>query len=81
MVGSKRAAKEAQAGHMQLETLTEIAATRPGVEEGYTPDPEIVEVVKRLPGYLQPVVTLLDTMVPLSEDSKMREKRGREALA
>ena len=81
MVGLKRAAIEAQAGHIQLERLTEIAATQPGVEEGYTLDPEIVEVVKRLPGYLQPVVTLLDTMVPLSEDSKMREKRGREALA
>ena len=45
------------------------------------PDPEIAEVVKRLPGYLQPVVTLMAIMVPPSEESKMREKMGREALA
>ena len=58
----------------------EITATQPGLEEGYTPDPEIAEAVKRLPGYLQPVVTLMGTMVPPSEESKMWEKRGREAL-
>ena len=45
------------------------------------PDPEFVEVVKRLPRYLQQVVTLMGMMVPLTEESKMREKRGREALA
>ena len=66
---------------MQLERVTEIMATQPGVEEGYTLDANIAETVKKLPGYLQPVVTLMATMVPPSEESKMREKRGREALA
>ena len=51
------------------------------MEEGYTPDPEIDEAVKRLPEYLQLVVTLMATMVPPTKDSKIREKRGREALA
>ena len=37
---------------MVLERMLEIAATKPCVEEGYTPDPEIVEAVKRLPEYL-----------------------------
>ena len=62
--GSRGTAREAQAGYMQLERLTEIAATQPSVEERYTPNTEIVEVVKRLPEYLQPVVTLMATMVP-----------------
>ena len=55
--------------------------TQPGVDEGYTPDANIVEAIKKLPGYLQPVVILMATMVPLSEESKIWEKRGREALA
>ena len=59
----------------------EIAATQLGVEEGYIPDANIAKAVKRLPGYLQPVVTLMAIMVPPSEESRMREKRGREALA
>ena len=81
MADSRGAAKEAQAGHIQLERPKEIMATQPGVEEGYTPDHEIVEAVKRLPGYLQAVVTLMATMVPPCEDSKMQEKMGQEALA
>ena len=48
--------------------------------EGYTPDPKHAEIVKRLPGYLQPVVTLMATMVPPDEEGRLREKRGREAL-
>ena len=55
-------------------------ASQPGVLEGYIPDPELSEVVKKLPGYLQPVVTFMATMVPPTEESKLREKRGREAL-
>ena len=50
------------------------------MSEGYTPDPELYEVIKQLPGYLQPVVTLMVTMVRLTEESKMWEKRGRETL-
>ena len=75
------AAREAQDGHLQLERLTKIAATQSSVDERYTPDPEIAKAVKRLAGFLQPVVTLMATMVPPFEESKMREKRGREALA
>ena len=30
---------------------------------------------------MQPVVTLMATMVPLTEESKLQKKRGREALA
>ena len=55
-------------------------ASQPGVLKGYTPDLELLEVVKKLPGYLQPVVTLMATMVPPTEESKPREKRGRDAL-
>ena len=58
--------------------MTEIAASQLGIEEGYTPDPEIAKVVKRLPRYLQPVVTLMAMMVPLIEESKMRNKGGQE---
>ena len=65
---------------MQLERLTEIVATQPSVEKGYTPDVGIAEVVKSLPGYLQPVVSLMATMVPSSDENKMRDKKGWEAL-
>ena len=58
----------------------EVIAFQPHAPEGYTPDPELGEVVKRLPGYLQPVVTLMATMVPPTEENRLREKRGREAL-
>ena len=44
------------------------------------PDLDLVEVVKRLPGYLQPVVTLMAMMVPPDEERKLWKKRGREAL-
>ena len=49
MVDSRGAAREAQAGYMQLERLMKIAATQPGVEKGYTPD---AEAFKRLSRYL-----------------------------
>ena len=55
-------------------------ASQPGMPEGYTLDPELSEVVEQLPGYLQPVVTLMATMVPPTKESKLREKRGQEAL-
>ena len=48
--------------------------------EGYTLNPELSKVVKQLPGYLQPVVTLMATMVPPTEESKLQENRGWEAL-
>ena len=51
-------------------------ASQPGVLEGYTLDPELSKVVKQFPGYLQPVVTLMATMVPPTEESKLQEKRG-----
>ena len=80
-MASRGAARKAQAEHMALERRIEITTSQSGVQEGYTPDPEVAEVVKKLLGYLQPVVTLMATMVPPTEESKMREKRGQEALA
>ena len=56
--------------------MTEIMASQPNVPEGYTLDLELAEVVKRLPVYLQPVVTLMATMVPPIEESRLRDKRG-----
>ena len=73
--------REAQAEHVALERRTDIAASQPGVQEWYTLDPEVAEVVKRLPGCLQLIVTLIATMVPPTEESKMHKKRGGEALA
>ena len=81
MAISKGTTREAQAEHVQLERLMEIGATQPNVKECYTLDADFVEAVKRLPGYLQPIVTLMATVVPSFEESKMLEKRGCEALA
>ena len=81
MAATRGEAREAQAEQVGMERRTEIVASQPGVLEGYTPDPEFAEVVKRLPGYLQSVVTLMGTMVPPTEESKMHEKRaGRRCL-
>ena len=54
-----------------VQRMTEIMASQPDVPEGYIPDPELVEVVKRLPGYLQPVVTFIVMTVPSTEESKL----------
>ena len=51
--------------------MTELVASQPGVLEGYTLYPELAMVVKKLTGYPQPVVTLMATMVPPTEESKM----------
>ena len=47
---------------------------------GHTPDLDIMATIRQLPPYLQPVVTLMVNMVPPNEESKIREKRGKEAL-
>ena len=80
MTVTRGAAREALAEQAGLLKRTKIAASQPDVLEGYTLDPELAEVIKRLPGYLQPVVTLMATMVPPTEESRLQEKRGREAL-
>ena len=79
MAATRGAAKEAIADEV-VGRMMETMASQPDVPEGYTPDPELAEVVKRLPGYLQPVVTLMATMVPPTKESRLRVKRGREAL-
>ena len=50
MVATRGAAREAMAKEVAFR-MTEIAASQLGVPEGYTPDPDLAEVVKRLPGY------------------------------
>ena len=80
MATTKGAAREALAEQVGLLRRTEIAASQPDVLEGYTPDPELVEVVKKLPGYLQPMVTLMATLVPPAKESRLQEKRGQETL-
>ena len=80
MAVTRGVAREALAEEVGLLRRTKIMASQPNVLEGYTSDPELAEVVKKLPGYLQPMVTLIATLVPLTEESRLREKRGREAL-
>ena len=46
------------------------------MQEGYTPDLKIAEAVKKLPRYLQPMVTLMAIMVPPTKESKLWEKGG-----
>ena len=80
MEATRGATMEALAEQVGLLRRTKIMASQPSVLEGYTPDLELSEVIKQLPGYLQHVVTLMVKMVPPSEESKLREKRGHEAL-
>ena len=55
-------------------------ASQHNVSQGYTPDPELAEVVKKLPEYLQPMVTLMATLVRPTEENRPWEKKDREAL-
>ena len=80
MVATRGAAGEALAEHVGLLRRKKITASQPDVLEGYIPDPELVEIIKKLPGYLQPMITLMATLVPPTEESKLWEKRDREAL-
>ena len=59
-----------------VQRMTEIMASQPNAPEGYTLDPELVEVVKRLCEYFQLVVTLMATMVPPTKKSRLQEKGG-----
>ena len=80
MAATRGVAREALAEQVGLLRRIEIEASQPDVLEEYTPDPELAKVVKRIPEYLQPMVTLMATLVPPTEESRLREKRGREAL-
>ena len=51
MAATKGAAREAVAEEV-VERMTQIVASQLDVPEGYTPDPELADVVKRLPRYL-----------------------------
>ena len=67
MVATRGAAREALAEQVRLLKKMKIEASQADVLEWYTPDLELAEVVKRLPKYLQPVVTLMATMAPPTE--------------
>ena len=75
MAATRGTAREALTEQVGLLRRTEIAASQPGVLEGYMPDPELAEVVKMLHRYLQPVVTLMDMMVPRLRRANC-ERRG-----
>ena len=52
MVATKGTTREALADQVRLQRRTKIMASQPSILEGYTPDLELLEVVKKLPGYL-----------------------------
>ena len=79
MAVTKGAAREAMAEEAVLR-MTEIAASQPGVLEGYTPDPELAEVEKRLPGYLQPVVTFMATIGSLGRGEQASGEEGMRGI-
>ena len=81
MVASKAVAREAQGKYIPLKRFTKVTVTQPALVEGYMLDTNIADAVKLLPTHLQPVVTLMATMVPPFEENRMWEKRGMEALA
>ena len=71
MAATRGAAREAFTEEVIVQRMMEIMASQPDAPEGYTPDPELAEVVKRFSRYLQPVVTFMATMVPLTEESRL----------
>ena len=72
IVATRGTVREALAEQVGLLRRTEIMASQPGVLEGYTLDPELSEVVKQVPEYLRPAVTLMAMMVPPTKESKLR---------
>ena len=61
-----------------MEVIT--TSEKPDSEGGPAVDLDIMATIRQLPPYLQLVVTLMANMVPPNEESRMREKRGNEAL-
>ena len=51
MAAARVATREAMTEEV-VGRMTETMASQPDALKGYTPDPELVEVVKRLPCYL-----------------------------
>ena len=54
---------------------------QPRQKGDYTPYPDVMVIIRQLPPYLQLVVTLMANMVPPSEEDRLQDKRGKEALA
>ena len=71
MAVTRGAAREAVIEQVIVQRITEIMASQPDVSEWYTPNPDLTEVVKRLPKYLQLAVTLMEMMVPPTEESRL----------
>ena len=55
--------------------------SNPDLEGGHMLDPDVMIAIRWLPPYLQLVVMLMVNIVPPSEEDKLWDKRGKEALA
>ena len=80
MVAS-RAAARAEEGRQRRRRENVATLEQPSQKGGHTLDLDVMTTIKQLPLYLQPVVTLMSNMVPPSEEERLRNKKGKEALA
>ena len=80
-MAASRAATRVEEGRQRRQREIVTPSEQPGQERGYTFDPEVMATIRQLPSYLQLVVTLMDNIVPSSEEDKLRDKRGNEVFA
>ena len=66
---------------MKRATKEDVATSeQPDSEGGPAADTNVSAAIKQLPSHLQSMVMLMANMVPPYKESKMREKRGKNAL-
>ena len=76
-----REVARAEANYQRRKRGVAIPLDLPGQEGGYTPDLDVMATIKWLPSHLQSVVTLMVNMVAPTEEDKLWEKRGFDALS
>ena len=80
-MAASRVAARAEEGRVQRLKEVILPLEQPGHEGDYTPDPDVMATIRQLQPHLQPVLTLMATMVPPSKEDRLWEKRGKDVLA
>ena len=79
MVASQVTTREEE-GHQRRRREVVDCSEQRALEGAAAVDADVTTTIRQLPSYLQPMVMLMANMVSPSEEGKMREKRGKDAL-
>ena len=79
-MATAREAAKVKASRQRKKREVAIPLVLFGQKGGYTPDLDVMATIKRLSSHMQPMVTLMANMVAPTEEDKLREKKGFDAL-